>query len=157
VKSHSAKKLLLVALLIVAGYVWWGDLKLLFPSKRLAEPTAVASITDTAHVVKALALSFMAPRVNPFHRWVRTAGNSAMKPAAAQPVPELLHTSHALVGLVNRGKTSQAIVLAPESKRKVLAAGDSLNNWKLVEIKDNHATFRQGKRSDTLWLGKKPK
>ncbi len=154
-KSQSVKKLLLASLLIVAGYVWWGNLRLLFPEKRLAAPDLVFPTMDSNSARKTHKLQFMPPKVNPFRRWPRASESKAVQSAAVQAVPELLRSSHALVGVVNRGRSSQAIVLSPDGKRTVLTVGDSLNRWKLNEIKDKFVTFGQGKRSDTLWLGKR--
>jgi hypothetical protein len=159
VKSKRVKQILLVLLFVVLVYIWWGNFMLLFTKQDNPDYSYETSTANQKTTSRVQAITFREPKVNPFRRYdIKPTGNQQINtPETQPPLPEFLHIQHKLNGILPKGKTSQIIVLTPQSKSVILEMGDSLSQWQLTSIGDSFAIFKQGKRYDTLRLGPQTK
>jgi hypothetical protein len=154
VRAKRTKQGILVLLGLLLVYIWSGNLKLFYGHGNDASYIEPNRRPVLGHSPQKTTLAYRAPRVNPFlrhHNPPKSQAN-ALRSSAPAPPAELLHATHRLNGIVPKGKTSQAIILAPGNRSAVLEIGDSLGTWRLTTVTELFATFKQGKRCDTLWL-----
>ena len=149
------KKGLFAILLVVAGYIWWGNIQSFrnAPVDEFSIPEVAPRHQPTKIVTSQI--PYQSPKVNPFRRYgIATNMNSGIKPAPP-PQAELLHIAHRLKGIVGKGSTAQAVVQLPDQTSKILSLNDLLGVWRVKEIRDVYITFVNGKRHDTLFLDTK--
>lgn len=149
------KKGLFAVLLVVAGYIWWGNIQLFMSAQPEDTPLPASEVHHTPRGGSASSLPYLPPKVNPFRKYsVSTAQTGeAVKPKPPELPP--LHSTHKLRGIVGKGKLAQAIVQLSDRSTRILSTGDSLESWQLKEIKDFYVTFLNGKHHDTLFLDTK--
>lgn len=153
-KSERAKKIILGVLVLVAVYIWWGNLHLFVgtesnePFRNEGSKERIVNNTDGPP------LKYMDPRTNPFRNSL--AARSEVSQQVQKPVPNIpppsIDPGLTLTGVLRRGSTSQVVVASKSGTTEVLTVGDSLGPWVLTGIYENYAVFRQGKTQDTLWL-----
>lgn len=151
-KSDKIKKALLVVLVAVALYIWWGNLKLFYAEPEPAE-AGLQVHRDGLRPDASSALEYSPPKVNPFSRSIPRRVNDGIPTQNPPAAIVKLSQNYRLVGAVGVGKGSQVIIANPVGGQTVLAVGDTLAAWKLVEIHDNFVVFRQARLHDTLRIG----
>lgn len=151
--SQRTKRILLAVLLVILLYVWWGNLKLFFPPSPVPQEVprsgTVSVGSDTqAHLV------YREPRINPFLRPRTDDVSKQSKSPVPRPGPSvaLVSGSYTLSGIVTKGATSQAVIRTDQDSTFILATGDSLVGWRVVEITSNRVVFSHEKLRDTLRL-----
>lgn len=150
--STRLKKGLLAVLLIVAGYIWWGNIQFFTQSdaSSMMEPDGGSEIS-TEPVAATVVPAWEPPRVNPFQRITYSTAPPDRPRAPAPPKPEL-PPEYGLTGFLQRGNQSQAVIRIGQGGSTVLSIGDSLGAWQLVNVIDQAAILLNEKTYDTLRL-----
>lgn len=156
-KSSKAKKIILLLLVSIAAYIWWGNIKSF--SNKSSGYYNIQDI-DKNHkkdMTSKKSIQYIKPRINPFKRTINTEQppEKKSKPKKLPKPPAKLSSKYKLSGFIQENKTSQAIITFSTNITKVLSIKDSLEQWEFIEIKNNLAIFRHEKIYDTLWMDKK--
>lgn len=163
-KSSTIKRTVLAVLVLVAGYIWWGNLRS-FQSSIMPNPPEQPAANNVEPGDKTRGqIAYVEPKVNPFQNKPKPDLSQPVRPPVsrnerptsrnAPPPPSARCT---LKGLVKELETPQAIIVFDDRTSVVLSVSDSLDTWQLVTIRDNLVVFKQEKAYDTLWLeGTKP-
>ncbi len=154
-KAPQVKKILLGALLVVMVYIWWDAFQVIAPSTS-AYQVVPLSASREVRVRDHQPLEYLPPLVNPFKQFRDTAqGQASPQPARQRRQPQQtpkLSDQYQLTGILQRGKASQAVLVAPNGSSAVLSLKDSLQTWELAKITDNIALFQHEHEKDTLRL-----
>jgi len=164
-KPGTIKKIAFAVLLLIAGYIWWGNLRSFQSSVApgLPEQQAAADTADPTAKNRA-AIAYVEPKVNPFLNKARADASQPPQPPVSRTqrpgprnTPPSPSTRCTLKGLVRESETPQVVVVFEDLTSAVLSVGDSLGTWQLIAIRDSLAVFKLEKAYDTLWLdGKRP-
>jgi len=164
-KSNRIKKIVLAILLLVAGYIWWGNLRS-FRSSVVSEVSGGPAVEEMTMVSSSDRgrIAYVEPKVNPFLKKSKPDApqperppSSRMQRPVSRNTPPAPSTRCTLKGLVKESETPQVVVVFEDRTSAVLSVGDSLGVWQLVAIRDSLAVLRLEKAYDTLWLdGKRP-
>jgi len=144
------KKLILFALFLVAGYVWYGNVKLLSGDNRAAfaeQNTARRSVPTERRK-----LEYTEPLHDPFHEPLPEPASPRANSSPPEPVFQgpLLRENHVWIGFLKAGRKGVAIVRSPSGKEHLLSSGDSLSGWRLRETKEEFLVFEFNAVRDTL-------
>ena len=139
-------------LLVIAAWVWWGNIKLIAPGDQPRDTRVDQEENTRRPAENKTTLTYSDPVINPFYRAAEPSQRpkSQSAPQKLKVMPEL-PPGVKLTGFVRRGISSQAVLTAGGETR-VLASGDSLFEWHLIEIINNGAVFRSGETTDTMWI-----
>lgn len=154
-KSKTTKQVLFAILLIVFGYIWWGNIRLFMQSDDEQVSFFDEPVTTTQTASRAVAsIDFKPYKVNPF---VPTFGQPSQpttttKKQTVAPQITKLSASYQLQGVIEQGKVSQAILKSADGQSIVLGLGDTLATWRLTQVLKQSAIFKQGTHADTLTL-----
>ena len=152
VTTKRVKQVLLGLLLAVAGYIWWGNLALLFPSTVPVEEHVPLDTLGNSQTATSIVVAYREPKVNPFLHAVAAPHNQqrehAPAPSGPVPLPATLH----LVGVLCFGESSQAVLQVDPQTTRTFTLGERLGEWTLIEVTDATAVFNAGKARDTLHL-----
>ena len=152
-KKDTIKRTMLLGLLAVCIYIWWGNLEL-FQEQESYLDTRTSSAEKQPTESPVSELEFREPRINPFRR-PEAAGTdeklTQQKPPTPQQ-PQKISDSYLLVGILRRGDASQAVLRIGENQSQVIAITDTIAGWELTAMGNDFVVFRQDKWHDTLWL-----
>jgi hypothetical protein len=152
--TKTFKRTLLVILLVVLVYIWWGNIKLFRSNSAPTEEYFTERPTHAVAGKKLASISYLPPKSNPFWRPVAKAPGTMTKAPAPQPPPiPPVHQTYRVKGILRQKGQSQAILMAPPSLTRIMEVGDTLGPWRVETIGDSVVTFVMGKRRDTLRLG----
>jgi len=149
-----SKRIILFLLLLIAGYVWWCNIKALHPRQAEADSQSGPGSQKNPLLGQKPPLQYCEVKINPFRRPdQRTRSPGTDRPAEKRPKPTLQSTVVSrLTGILRKGDSSQAVVGLENHTPLVLSLGDSLVDWELRAITAISAVFQRGKCFDTLWL-----
>lgn len=153
-KSARLKQASLAVLLLIAGYIWWGNFRLFCAPKNETSPIG-ANKGTAEKTPRSTSLEYQDPKINPFQRFevVNTPPISAQsRSTPAVRAPEMVSGRYRLVGVVLKSDQSQAVFMEPDSGTIILTLGDSLLRWQLLSIRDTVIVFGNEKRRDTIRL-----
>ncbi len=157
-KSSTLKKILLAALVVVAGYVWWGNLTQFYGGQTYESYDSGRESTTNNVDNKRAQLAYKPPKINPFRRF--PSQNKVAPPTNTRrrseppPVPvPALSTQYTLSGILSKQDRPQAVVRCPGNISTVVTVGDSLGNWEVIVVSERSLICQQGKTHDTLWHG----
>jgi len=154
-KSDRIKKGLFVVLGLIAVYIWWGNIDLMFNQGKVYQiPATKSNHSSISSSGSNAQLPFRKVRINPFRRMSIT--QNQQQPTQTKnndsPPPHPLHLSYFLTGILHRGQSSQAVLETNDGQSLVLSVNDSIQNWELKQVESDHAIFHQGRYHDTLRL-----
>ena len=152
-KKDTIKRTVLLGLLAVCIYIWWGNLEL-FQEQESYFDRGISGIEKQPIKSPASELEFKEPRINPFKR--PETASTAEKPTQQKPPtpqqPQKISASYLLVGILRRGDASQAVLRTGGNQSQVIAITDTIAGWELTAMGNVFVVFRQDKWHDTLWL-----
>ena len=155
-KTAAWKKVLLLVLIIVLIYIWWGAFQVMYPDSSDFARVRVSEAPQTPEAAASAGLLYQEPKTNPFFRPSQKPVED-QRPSPPRPQPHLvlsLSPSHRLIGVLALPEQPQAVI-SSEGGSSVFSLGDSLGDWQLIRIVDNYVVFKHEIQRDTLWLYEK--
>jgi len=155
--SEKLKRIVLILLVLIAGYIWIRNLSF-YQSGNSSLTTDMQKDTSLVRPDrKKTATAYHPPRVNPFKRAdVQAASANRGQPQLPKTsvIPEKPSTRLTLTGLIGRPPLSQGIFQDRAGATLIKGLGDSTDIWQLILISSDKAIFSSGKYRDTLLLKK---
>ena len=153
-KSDKVKKVILGALILVAGYVWYGNIQLLRNRKETVPISAYASVKDdNSPAALTIALRFVSPKFDPF-RAARPVQETTKIPEEVTPEPLQITPRpseiYTLVGRLGTKGREMVAMQDHEGHQQLLNTRDTIGSWRLTSVLDESAVFVSGGVADTL-------
>ncbi len=150
--TRRVKQVLLMLLLVIAGYIWWGNLALLFPTTVPVDTQAPGDTLGASRALLPDPVVYREPRVNPFLHAIAGPPDQSHERTTQPAGPVAFPRSLQLAGVLCLGKSSQAVLQLDPQTTKTFSLGEHFGEWTLIEVTDETAVFGADKARDTLHL-----
>lgn len=155
--SKHVKIFVLIALTAVMVYLWWGNLLPSGPIQSISGRGSTGGRAVSTSAANADPMVYRPAKLNPFKRFdVASPPTTKSGPpqGTAKPHSVKLSSKMALAGFVAGAPRTQVVLQDQAGATVTKSLGDTIYDWKLIQVTSTMAIFAAGKQRDTLFLKK---